>query len=139
MKANDEDRGDRRWSGLRGDRYATKAGHYSEREGEGREVTLVARGDRRGERRRDHAREDETRRNVVTEGVALDELIGREFRIGKVVLRGVRTCPPCAYLEGLLDRPGMKDAMAGRGGVRADIGARRRSSESETQIAAVEG
>ena len=64
--------------------------------------------------------EHETRRNLVTEGVDLDQLVGRTFSVGDVVMRGVRDCPPCKYLEGLT-RPGVLAALKGRGGLRADI------------------
>ena len=55
----------------------------------------------------------------MTEGVPLHHLIGQPFRIGEVVLVGVRTCPPCAYLEKL--HPGARAALENRGGLRADI------------------
>jgi MOSC domain-containing protein YiiM len=107
--------------GLEGDRYATKTGEFSEREGRGREVTLIAReaiaaANERGGTIAEH----ETRRNLVTEGVDLDNLVGKTFAVGEAVLVGVRDCPPCAYLEGLT-RPGVKAALEGRGGLRADI------------------
>src|SRR4051794_30792401 len=38
----------------------------------------------------------ESRRNVVTRGVPLNHLVGREFRVGEVALRGMRLCEPCA-------------------------------------------
>ena len=91
------------------------------REGRGREVTLIAReavaaanelGVKIGE--------DETRRNLVTEGVDLDALVGKTFAVGEVVLIGVRDCPPCAYLEGLT-RPGVRAALEGGGGLRAEV------------------
>lgn len=108
-------------AGLVGDRYATKTGEFSEREGAGREVTLIAReaiaaANAAGEIVGEH----ETRRNLVTEGVDLDQLIGRTFSVGSVVLRGVRDCPPCAYLE-KITRPGVRSALEDRGGLRADV------------------
>ena len=62
----------------------------------------------------------DARRNIVTTGVDLNALIGREFRIGEVRLRGVRPCEPCSHLEKLTKR-GIKKALAGRGGLRAEI------------------
>ncbi len=38
------------------------------------------------------------RRNLVTEGVDLNALVGKEFRVGEVRLRGMRLCEPCGYL-----------------------------------------
>ena len=60
------------------------------------------------------------RRNLVTRGVPLNHLVGREFQVGGVRLRGTRLCEPCQYLEGLT----IKGLMAGlihRGGLRANI------------------
>jgi len=107
--------------GLEGDRYATKTGEFSEREGGGREVTLIAREAIAAANASDvMIGEHETRRNLVTEGVDLDALIGRQFAVGEVVMVGVRDCPPCAYLE-KLTRPGVRAALQGGGGLRADI------------------
>ncbi|MBI1727075.1 MAG: MOSC domain-containing protein [Candidatus Rokubacteria bacterium] len=53
-------------------------------------------------------------------GVPLNHLVGREFRVGAVRLRGTRLCEPCTYLDGLTQAA----AMAGlihRGGLRALI------------------
>jgi hypothetical protein len=61
----------------------------------------------------------DVRRNLVTRDVRLNELVGRRFRIGEVVCRGVRLCEPCAHLG---VRTGVNvHALTHRGGVRADI------------------
>ena len=62
----------------------------------------------------------ETRRNVATAGVPLNHLVGREFRVGAVRLRGTRLCEPCKYLEGLTQAGAML-ALLHRGGLRAQI------------------
>ena len=62
----------------------------------------------------------ETRRNLLTRGVALNHLVGREFRVGSVLLRGVELCEPCSRLE-KLTRPRMMKALLHRGGLRASI------------------
>jgi MOSC domain-containing protein YiiM len=62
----------------------------------------------------------ESRRNVVTRGVALNDLVGRTFRVGEATLLGVRPCHPCEHLESLT-RPGVLRALTGRGGLRAQI------------------
>ena len=64
--------------------------------------------------------EHETRRNLVTEGVDLDAPHREDLRVGDAVLVGVRDCPPCAYLEELT-RPGVRAALEGGGGLRAEI------------------
>jgi MOSC domain-containing protein YiiM len=62
----------------------------------------------------------ESRRNLVTRGVALNHLVGREFRVGSVPLRGIRLCEPCVHLESLT-RPGVKAGLTHRGGLRAQL------------------
>ena len=106
--------------GLEGDRYATKTGEFSDQEGAGREVTLIAREAIVAANEHVTIDESEARRNLVTEGVDLDALIGKQFTIGDVVLVGVRDCPPCSYLQ-KLTRPGVMLARRGAGGLRADI------------------
>ena len=61
-----------------------------------------------------------SRRNIVTKGVALNHLVGREFRVGEVTLRGIRLCEPCGHLEELTQK-GVMQALVHRGGLRAQI------------------
>jgi MOSC domain-containing protein YiiM len=60
------------------------------------------------------------RRNVVTRGVPLNHLIGREFMVGDVRLRGLKLCEPCVHMESL-SKPGARQALLHRGGLRAEI------------------
>ncbi|TMA81454.1 MAG: MOSC domain-containing protein [Deltaproteobacteria bacterium] len=108
--------------GLEGDRYFSKLGTYSNDPGTGRDVTLI-------EIEAIEALKREydldmapglSRRNMVTRGVALNHLVGREFTIGEVVLRGMRLCEPCAHLE-KLTRQGVMRGLIHRGGLRAEI------------------
>jgi MOSC domain-containing protein YiiM len=67
-----------------------------------------------------------TRRNVVTRGVRLNELVGREFSVGDVRLRGVELCEPCLGLGAALASPGLPAAgvvkrFLHRAGLRADV------------------
>ncbi|MFB6270233.1 MAG: MOSC domain-containing protein [Halobacterium sp.] len=62
----------------------------------------------------------EHRRNVVTQDAALNHLVGTRFRIGDAVCRGDRLCEPCRYLQDLVGE-NVLDALAHRGGLRADI------------------
>ena len=62
----------------------------------------------------------EARRNLVVRGVALDDLIGKRFRVGEVECFGQRRCEPCAPLE-RLTRPGVLRGLVHRGGRRADV------------------
>jgi len=61
------------------------------------------------------------RRNVITEGVDLNALEGRVFTVGDVQLRGVELCEPCAYLQNLLDIPGLVKQLTHKGGLRCEI------------------
>ncbi len=108
--------------GLEGDRYFTQTGTYSKKPRPDREVTLIE-----IEAIEALAREYKialepgaARRNIVTRGVPLNHLVGQEFRVGDVTLRGLRLCEPCAHLE-RLSHPGVREALIHRGGLRAQI------------------
>jgi MOSC domain-containing protein YiiM len=62
----------------------------------------------------------DSRRNIVTRGVSLNDLVGQRFRLGEVECKGVRLCHPCAHMESL-SSPGVLKAMVDRGGLRAAI------------------
>jgi MOSC domain-containing protein YiiM len=62
----------------------------------------------------------DTRRNIITQGVSLNALVAREFRVGPAILRGVSVCEPCAHLE-RVTRPGVLRALVHRAGLRARI------------------
>jgi MOSC domain-containing protein YiiM len=62
----------------------------------------------------------ETRRNILTRGVALNHLVNREFYVGTVRLRGLRLCEPCGHLEEMT-RKGVMRALLHRGGLRAQV------------------
>jgi MOSC domain-containing protein YiiM len=60
------------------------------------------------------------RRNVVTQGVSLNDLVGRQFRIGEVRIRGIRWCEPCSYLAHTTYRETLH-GLVHKGGLRAQI------------------
>jgi MOSC domain-containing protein YiiM len=62
----------------------------------------------------------ESRRNVVTRGIGLNDLVGKRFRVGEVECVGVELCEPCRHLE-RLTQPGVLQGLVHRGGLRADI------------------
>lgn len=62
----------------------------------------------------------ESRRNVLTRGVRLDELVDRQFRVGGAILRGLLPCHPCRHLERLTGKPVLRP-LVGRGGLRAAV------------------
>ena len=108
--------------GLEGDRYFRASGTYSDRPGPGREITLIE-----SEAIEAMARDNElaiapgeARRNIVTRGAPLNHLVGQEFLVGGVRLRGIRLCEPCSHLEGLTRR-GVLAGLIHRGGLRAQI------------------
>jgi MOSC domain-containing protein YiiM len=108
--------------GLEGDRYFRQAGTFSKHPGIDRDVTLI-------EAEALEALERETgialdpadsRRNVVTRGIRLNDLVGHVFRIGDVLLKGTRLCDPCRHLE-RLTKKGVLDGLVHRGGLRTVI------------------
>ena len=62
----------------------------------------------------------DARRNIVTEGIDLNALVGKEFLIGVVRLLGIRLCEPCNYLA-KITRPETLRGLAHKGGLRAQI------------------
>ncbi len=106
--------------GLQGDRHFGPA--ENKRPGGGRDITLIA-------LEAIQAIVEETglqftpadaRRNIVTQGVPLNDLVGCKFHLGGVALRGVRLCEPCHHLASLTDAR-ILPALVHRGGLRADI------------------
>ena len=62
----------------------------------------------------------EARRNLVTVGVDLNALAGRSFKIGEVLIRGIRLCEPCDYLAKQTS-PEILRGLVHKGGLRAQI------------------
>ena len=65
-------------------------------------------------------RGDETRRNVVTRGVRLNDLVGRQFWIGQLLCEGVELCEPCLSIQRQAGKPVLKP-LVHRGGLYARI------------------
>ena len=108
--------------GIEGDRYFSGTGTWSNHPGAGREVTLIeleAIEAVKGESNIELAPQD-ARRNLVTRGVPLNHLVGREFTIGPARFKGIRLCEPCTHLEGLTAN-GIKAALLHRGGLRTEV------------------
>jgi len=64
---------------------------------------------------------DKTRRNIVTRGAALVDLLDREFTVGGVLMRGIRLFEPCGHLEKISKIPGIFRALEHRSGLKAAI------------------
>ncbi len=60
------------------------------------------------------------RRNVITRGVDLNELIGQEFEVQGVRFFGMEECRPCYWMDGAF-APGAQEFLKGHGGLRAKI------------------
>jgi MOSC domain-containing protein YiiM len=106
--------------GPRGDRY------FAERprdpQGEGEDLTLIE-----AEALEAFTAEtgiglthEESRRNVLTRGIRLNDLVGKRFAVGGVECVGVELCEPCSHLQGLT-RDGVLRGLVHRGGLRADV------------------
>lgn len=109
--------------GLAGDRYCLGTGFYSEKEGWGANVTLIQ-SEAIAAVNAGHATGftgEMLRRNIVTSSIKLDTLIGRDFRLGSVVLRGTKPFPPCAHLAYLLGRREVLKYFAYCGGIGASV------------------
>jgi len=107
--------------GLIGDRYANHTGHWTDSD-VGREVTLVE-AESLEMLARDHGIQlvpGDTRRNLTTRGVALNDLVGEVFRVGEVLMRGTELCEPCQHLTDLVGKPILRP-LAHRAGLRAQL------------------
>lgn len=112
--------------GLKGDRYFAGNGAFSAREVPGREVTeltliegeVIEQLRERWDLDVDAA---DSRRNIVTTGVPLNELVGSEFQVGEVCLRGASLCEPCVSLVKSPENKHLLRALVHKGGLRAQI------------------
>ncbi|MAH54524.1 MAG: sulfurase [Candidatus Pelagibacter sp.] len=61
------------------------------------------------------------RRNIITEGIRLNELVGSEFSIGKVNVKAHDLCRPCKYLQESLKQKNIIKEFLQKGGLRCEI------------------
>lgn len=112
--------------GLEGDRYFSGTGALSGRVVPGREVTELTLIE---EEVIEHLQQDlgidvsarDSRRNIVTRSVALNELVGAEFWVGSALLRGAGLCEPCLSLVRSPEHKHLLRGLAHKGGLRAQI------------------
>jgi MOSC domain-containing protein YiiM len=112
--------------GLAGDRYFDGTGAFSTGASPGREVTEVTLIEAEVI---EHLRHDygidvdaaDSRRNIVTRGVALNELVDCEFSVGGVRLQGAGLCEPCVSLVKSKANKHLLRGLAHKGGLRARI------------------
>lgn len=110
--------------GIVGDRYFNETGTFSAKLAgkPSREATLIEVeniDEFNGTFSHDFA-EPEFRRNIVTSGICLNDLVGKQFSVGKTVLRGIKLCEPCTHLQALLVDD-VLPGLVGKGGLRAEI------------------
>jgi MOSC domain-containing protein YiiM len=110
--------------GIEGDRYmiGREEGFYSGKPEEGRQITLfeietlIA-------LKRDAGIDlepEEHRRNVTTEGVPLTHLVGKQFRLGEVLLEATRLSIPCRHIEEVTGKS-IFDPLINRSGLNCKI------------------
>ena len=61
------------------------------------------------------------RRNIVTEGIKLNALVGSEFFIGEVKVKAHDLCRPCKYLQESLNQKNLVKELLRKGGLRCEI------------------
>jgi hypothetical protein len=114
--------------GLEGDRYAVGRGSYSHVTIRGaRHVSLI------GLQAMQAANEElvlaglapfephETRRNIVVDGADVYTLLGRDFRVATVRLRGAGVPKPCGIPSNVAGKAGFAEAFHNRGGIIAEV------------------
>ncbi|HXI79918.1 MAG TPA: MOSC domain-containing protein [Verrucomicrobiae bacterium] len=108
--------------GLDGDRYAAGTGTWSPEPRSDRQLTLIEAEEIEALAARDGIvlEPGETRRNVTTRGIRLNDLVGRRFRVGAIECEAIRLCEPCQGLTDRIGKPILKP-LAHRAGLRAVI------------------
>ena len=61
------------------------------------------------------------RRNIITENIKLNALVGKEFFVGKVKLKAHDLCRPCKYLQDKLKQNNFIKEFLHKGGLRCEI------------------
>jgi MOSC domain-containing protein YiiM len=100
----------------------TADGVVGDRYGEARDLTLIEAEALEGLREETgiELSAAESRRQVLTRGIRLNDLVGERFTVGGVECVGQELCEPCNHLQGLT-REGVLRGLVHRGGLRADI------------------
>lgn len=108
--------------GLEGDRYFTGPGTFTGDRKRGSELTLIALEDLTAVQQETGVTiaPGDARRNIVTQQVSFKELVGREFSVGEVALRGTRLSEPCLHLARLTHEKFLK-SLVHRSGLQAEI------------------
>jgi MOSC domain-containing protein YiiM len=61
------------------------------------------------------------RRNIVSQGIKLNELVGKKLLVGNVKVEGIDLCRPCKHLTEVLKQDNIIKEFLRRGGLRCQI------------------
>ena len=61
------------------------------------------------------------RRNIVTKGIQLNDLIGKKLSVGNVKLEVIDLCRPCRHLTEMLNQKNVLKEFLRKGGLRCQI------------------
>ena len=61
------------------------------------------------------------RRNIITKGIQLNDLIGKKLKVGNVELEGIELCRPCRHLTEMLNQKNILKEFMRKGGLRCQI------------------
>ncbi len=114
-------------SGIEGDRYAANKGAWSKARQTVRHISLIEQEaiDAANTEFKISTTFEDTRRNILTIDIPLNDLVGKKFLIGEVLVEGVELCDPCGR-PGILSkrddlRAHFEQAFQNRGGLRVRV------------------
>ena len=61
------------------------------------------------------------RRNIITKGIKLNDLVGKKLLIGSVKVEGIDLCRPCRHLTEMLNQDNILKEFLRKGGLRCQI------------------
>ena len=61
------------------------------------------------------------RRNIITKGIRLNDLINKRIKVGEVNMLAHRLCDPCKYLQDLLSHKNLVKNLLNKGGLRCEV------------------
>ena len=61
------------------------------------------------------------RRNIITKGIRLNQLVGKKIKVGQVTMKVHRLCDPCKYLQDLLNQKNLVKILLNKGGLRCEL------------------
>ena len=61
------------------------------------------------------------RRNIITKGIKLNDLVGKKLLIGNVEVEGIDLCRPCRHLTEMIDQENILKEFLRKGGLRCQI------------------